>query len=140
MFSIANYQYAFQWKCEAVTGVQRLEKLANCLEILIASIVFPNCYSEILHIMHHAGLKEVLQKLVVGHAPTCFNLQYKPVGLMVGVGVEGFLSRTVSPEKDGNANLFIFVLACFDFKVFFFEMFSDRFKNLIAVEFIKRDG
>ena len=83
--------------------------------------------------MHHAGLKKVLQKLIVNHAPPCLNFQYKTPGTMVGVGVERFLSRSVSPEKDRYANLFISALTSFDLEAYSYEMLSERFKNQLLL-------
>jgi hypothetical protein len=90
--------------------------------------------------VHHASLKEIFQKLIVDHSPTCLDLQHKPVSSMVGVGVEGLLRRTASPEKDRNANLFVSMLAGFNLEANFHQMFAEGFENLVAIVFIRARG
>jgi hypothetical protein len=40
------------------------------------------------HVMHHAGLKNILEKLIVVNGPTRFDLKHPSLNRSVGVGIE----------------------------------------------------
>jgi hypothetical protein len=52
--------------------------------------------------MHHAGLKDVFEKLIVVDSPT--GLDFKNPSLLdrMGVSVEAFQYLTFAPKKDRN--------------------------------------
>jgi len=133
--SIPDYQYAFQWQRESVTGVQRVEKSTDGLKIFVASIDLPNCNGEVFNFVHHTSLKKILQELIVHNASPCFDLQYKSLSSMVCISIKGLLRRAITPEEHWNTNLFVLLLAGFNFKAGFHETLTYCFEYLVAIVF-----
>jgi hypothetical protein len=57
------------------------------------------------NIMHHACLKDILEKLIVVNGPTRLDFKYPALTWRMGVGVEAFQYFALAAKKDGNNNL-----------------------------------
>jgi len=79
----------------------------------------PNSNGEVIDFVHHAGLKQVLQELMVHHSPTSLHFQHESTGSMVRVRVERLLNRATPPEKYRDTNFLILVLAGFNFETYY---------------------
>jgi hypothetical protein len=58
--SIANDEYAFQRRFEPSARIKRFEENAYAIEVIISSVQIANRQREVLHLIHHACLEEVL--------------------------------------------------------------------------------
>ncbi len=102
--SIANDQNTGERKSQAIACVEGIHEAADSVEIVDPSIVLPDGDSQVEDVVHHAGLKEVFQELIVHDSTASFDLDDKSFRLMVGIRVEGFFEAAVEPEEDRNGN------------------------------------
>ena len=114
--SIAYYQRALKGKLQSVAGIQRFEESDHFLEVIAGSMEISEYYSEIQDIVHYAGLKEVLEKLVVRHSPSGLHLDNEMFVPVLGMSLEGLLGNPLHTEQDRNRNLLAFFLPPLDFE------------------------
>jgi hypothetical protein len=88
---VAEYKDTTERKCEAPTRVESVKEPVDSLKVVLSLVTLPYSYHKVIDVVHHAGLKEMLQKVVVDNSPSGFNLDYC-VGLRVySIGVEVLL-------------------------------------------------
>jgi hypothetical protein len=62
-----------------------LKELLRSLEVRAFSVHVPNSNGEIANTVHHTGLEQILEELIVRNTSTGFDLNDEPLGLMMRV-------------------------------------------------------
>lgn len=57
--------------------------------------------------MHHAGLKDVLEELVVVNGPPSFDFDHPTAACGISVRIEALKYFALPPEEDGNNDFFL---------------------------------
>ena len=86
--SVTNEQNTLKRKLKSPADVERLKKTFNFSKIVRIAIYVADGYRKMKNIMHHAGLKNVFQKLIIINGPTGLDLKNPPLTGGVGVSIE----------------------------------------------------
>jgi len=72
--SITNQQDALQWKLKSPADIERLKKTFDFGKIIRTTVSVAHGYREMKNIVHHTGLEDILEKLIIVDSPTCLYL------------------------------------------------------------------
>src|ERR1017187_6946423 len=101
-WSITNEQNALQRKLKSPADIQRLKKTLDLGKIVRVAICVADRYRKMKNVMHHARLKNILEKLVVVNGPTCLDFKNPSLTGGMGVSVETFQYLAFAPKKHGD--------------------------------------
>jgi hypothetical protein len=107
VWSITNEQNALQRKLKSPADVECLKETLNFGKIVRITIVVAHSYRKMKNVMHHARLKNILEKLIVVNGATRLDLKNPPFSCGVGVSIETFQYLAFAPKKHWN-NYFVF--------------------------------
>ena len=86
--SITDEQNTLERKLKSPADVQRLEETFNFGKIIRIAIYVADRYRQMKNIMHHAGLKNVFQKLIIINGPAGLNFKNPPLTGRVCISIE----------------------------------------------------
>jgi len=89
---------------------------------------------QIIDVLHHTGLKQVLEELIIDHRTACFYFYNETSRGMVGVGVERLFDYSVTSEQDWNMNFLSVLLTQLDLKSELQQWLPENGKNAVAVQ------
>jgi hypothetical protein len=99
--SITDEEDALQRKLESSANVERFQKALHLREVIRPAIRVSHRYREVEDVVHHASLKNILQKLIVIDGSTGLDLKDPSAAGCMGVRVEAFQYLALAPEKYG---------------------------------------
>ncbi len=88
--SITNKQNTLERKLKSSADVERLKKALNFAKIVRVTINIADGYCEMKNVVHHAGLKNIFQELIIVDCPACLDFKNPPLTRGMGVSVETF--------------------------------------------------
>ena len=100
--SITNEKDAIQRRLKPPANVERLKKTLNFGEIVRITIRVAHCYRKMKNIVHHARLKNILEKLIVVNGSACLDFKNPPFASRMGVSVETLQYLALPPKKHGH--------------------------------------
>jgi hypothetical protein len=100
--SITNEKDALQRKLKPPANVERFKKTLNFGEIVRIMIRVAHCYRKMKNIVHHARLKNILEKLIVVNGSACLDFKNPPFASRMGVSVETLQYLALPPKKHGH--------------------------------------
>jgi hypothetical protein len=118
---------------ESPADIKRLKKIFNLGKIVRITIAVAHGYRKMKNIMHHAGLKNILEKLIVVNSPTCFDLENSSLTHSMGVSVETLQYLAFAPKKHGNNYLIVARLSLLDSESELFQTGTKECHNGIAM-------
>jgi hypothetical protein len=124
---IPDQQNTLQGKLEASTDIEGLKKVLDCGKVIRSAICVAHGDRKIKNPMHHACLKNILEELIVGNGPPCFDLKYPFLPCGVGVGIEALLFLAFASKEHRDFNFVIGRLPFLDMKA---DRFQSRPKSL----------
>jgi hypothetical protein len=131
--SIANEQNAFQRELKSPADIKRLKKVLNLGKIVRLAICVAYGDREVQNVMHHARLKDVLEKLVVIDGPTCLYLKNPSLTGGVSVSVETLQYLAFAPKKYGNNYLAFARLPSLDSECKLFQAWAESCHDGVAM-------
>ena len=97
--SITNEKDGLQRRLKPPANVERLKKTLNFGEIVRITIRVAHCYRKMKNIVHHARLKNILEKLIVVNGSACLDFKNPPFASRMGVSVETLSVPCPSAQK-----------------------------------------
>jgi hypothetical protein len=85
------------------------------------------------NVMHHASLKNILEKLIVVNGTTCLDFKNPSLAGGMGVGVEALQYLAFAAKKHGNNYLFFAGLPFLDPKSKLFQAWSEQSHDGVAM-------
>jgi len=114
--------------------VQGFKETFDSGEVWQRAVMIADRNGQIIDVLHHAGLKQVLEKLIIDHSTACFYFYNKTSRGMVGVGVERLFDYSISAEQDRNKNFLSVFPAQLDLKSELQQWLPENGKNGVAVQ------
>lgn len=90
------------------------------------------------NVMHHARLKNILEKLIVDNGPACLDFKNPSFAGGMGVGVETLQYLALAPKKHGDDDLVFGGLPFLDPKSDLFQAWAEPSHNGVAMLFHRR--
>ena len=131
--SIANEQNAFERKLKPSADIQRLKKTLDFGKIVRVSICVTDSYREMKHVMHHARLKNIFEKLIVVNGPASLDFKHPSLTGGMRVSVEALQYLAFAPKKHGNNYLVFAGLSFLDPKSELFQAWAKSSHNGVAM-------
>ena len=132
-WSITDEENPLQWKLKSPADVERLKKALNFGKVVRIAIYVAHSYRKMKDVMHHAGLKNILEKLIIVNGSTCLNLKDPALGDGVSVGVETLQYLAFATEKHGDNDLVFARLAFLHLKSELFQTWAESCHDGVAM-------
>jgi hypothetical protein len=114
-------------------NIERFKKTFDFGEVVRAAICVADSDPEMENVVHHARLKNILEKLIVVNGPARLDLKYPSLTGCMGVSVEAFQYFTLAPKKDGDNDLVFAGLPLLDSKSQPFQTWAESGHNGVAM-------
>ena len=131
--SITNEQNALERKLKPPADIQGLKKALDFGKIVRISICVADGYRKMKNVMHHARLKNVLEKLIVVNGPTCLDLKYPSLTGGMRISVETLQYPAFAPKEHGDNYLVFNGLTFLYLKSKFFQARAESSHNGVAM-------
>ena len=132
-WSITNEQNALQRKLKSPADIQRLKKTLDLGKIVRTAICVADSYRKMKNVMHHARLKNILEKLIVVNSPTCLDFKNPSLAGGMGVGVETLQYLAFAPKKHWDNYLVLRGFPFLDLKSEFFQAWAESSHSGVAM-------